>query len=86
MVGRVSADKTIPILKAFVENGGTIVAIGSSTSLGYHFGLPIANHMTEKTADDREIPLAREKFYGPGSHPSEPGWTRPIRWPTGCPS
>ena len=67
MVGRVSADKTIPALKAFAEGGGTIVTIGSSTSLGYHFGLPIANHMTEKTADDREVPLTNQKFYGPGS-------------------
>lgn len=67
MVGRTSADKTIPALKAFAENGGTIVTIGSSTSLGYHFGLPLANHMTEKAADDRETPISREKFYGPGS-------------------
>jgi hypothetical protein len=67
MVGRVSADKTVPALKAFVENGGAIVAIGSSTSLGYHLGLPIANHLTERTADDREIPLSNQKFYAPGT-------------------
>jgi len=67
MVGRVTAEKTIPQLRAFVEAGGTILAIGSSTSLGYHFGLPIANRLVEKTADGREVPLRSEKLYVPGS-------------------
>jgi hypothetical protein len=67
MVGRVTAEKTIPQLRAFVEAGGTILAIGSSTALGYHFGLPITNHMVEKSAEGREVPLRSEKFYAPGS-------------------
>jgi hypothetical protein len=67
MVGRVTAEKTIPQLRAFVEAGGTILAIGSATSLGYHFGLPITNHLVEKTADGREVPLRSDKVYVPGS-------------------
>jgi len=67
MIGRVTADKTIPQLRAFVEAGGTIVTIGSSTALGYHFKLPIANHKVEKGADGREVPLRSEKHYVPGS-------------------
>jgi hypothetical protein len=67
MVGRVTADKTIPQLRAFVEAGGAILTIGSSTSLGYHFGLPVANRLVEKTAEGREVPLRSEKLYVPGS-------------------
>jgi hypothetical protein len=67
LVGRVSVDKTLPLLRKFVENGGTILTIGGSTSLAYHFGLPVANHMIEKAADGREVPVGQQKFYAPGS-------------------
>lgn len=67
MVGRVTAEKTVPELRAFVEAGGTILAIGSSTALGYHFKLPMTNHLVEKAADGRETPLRSEKLYVPGS-------------------
>ena len=33
--------KTVPELKKFIENGGTVLTIGSSTAMGYHMGLPI---------------------------------------------
>jgi hypothetical protein len=32
-LGRITADKTIPQLQKFVESGGTLLAIGSSTKL-----------------------------------------------------
>jgi hypothetical protein len=60
--GSVTAAKTIQHLRAFVEAGGTAVAVGSSTSLAGHFGLPVANHLTEGGK-----PLLRDKFYAPGS-------------------
>jgi hypothetical protein len=62
--GSITAAKTIPQLRKFLEAGGTILTIGSSTSLAYHLELPITSHLTEpgKTA-----PLPREKFYVPGS-------------------
>ena len=65
--GRVTADKTIPQLKKFLEDGGTIITIGSSTNLAYHLGLPIKDHLVEKTASGEERELPREKFYVPGS-------------------
>jgi len=65
-LGRVTVAKTVPELKKFVENGGTILTIGSSTSLGYHLGLPIANALVE-VANGVERPLPREKYYIPGS-------------------
>jgi hypothetical protein len=65
-LGRVTLSKTVPELKKFVDNGGTIVTIGSSTSLGYHLGLPIRNALVETVnGTTRELP--REKYYVPGS-------------------
>jgi hypothetical protein len=62
-IGSVSADTTIPALRAFVEQGGTIVAIGgSATNLARHFNLPITNHLVENGQ-----PLTQQKFYVPGS-------------------
>jgi hypothetical protein len=47
-LGRVTTERTIPQLRAFVEAGGTIVAIGSSAAnLAAHFQLPIENHLVE---------------------------------------
>jgi hypothetical protein len=65
-LGRVTVAKTVPELKKFVENGGTILTIGSSTSLGYHLGLPIKNALVEM-ANGAERALPREKYYIPGS-------------------
>ena len=66
-VGRVTAEKTIPQLREFVEAGGTILALDSATALADHFGLPVANALVEKGPDGRETPLRSEKFYVPGS-------------------
>jgi hypothetical protein len=65
-LGRVTVAKTVPELKKFAENGGTIVTIGSSTALAYHFGLPIKNALVE-IVNGQERPLPREKYYVPGS-------------------
>lgn len=65
-LGNVTANKTVPNLKAFLEAGGTILTVGTSTNLGYHAGLPVANALVERTGET-ERPLAREKFYVPGS-------------------
>jgi hypothetical protein len=66
-VGRISDDKTIPQLQKFVQSGGSILTIGSSTSLAEVFGIPVKNHLTEKGPDGRDRPLPREKFFIPGS-------------------
>jgi hypothetical protein len=66
-VGSITTEKTIPQLLKFLEDGGTILAIGSSTSMGDHARLPIANHLFEKLQDGTEKPLPREKFFVPGS-------------------
>ena len=62
-LGRITVERTIAPLRAFVEGGGTIVAIGSSAAnLARHFKLPIDNHLTENGT-----PLVRAKYFVPGS-------------------
>ena len=66
-LGRVSEDKTVPQLRKFVEAGGSIVTIGSSTAIAEFLGLPVRNYLTEMGPDGKERPLPREKFFIPGS-------------------
>jgi hypothetical protein len=66
-LGSVSIAKTVPELRKFVEEGGTLLAIGSSTGIGNLCGLPITSALTEKAAGGVERPLTREKFFIPGS-------------------
>ncbi|MDQ8154033.1 MAG: M14 family metallopeptidase [Gemmatimonadota bacterium] len=60
--GSVTVATTVPQLKAFLEAGGRVVTIGSSTSLAQHLGLPVENYLAEGGK-----PLPQEKFYVPGS-------------------
>jgi hypothetical protein len=66
-LGSVSIARTVPQLKAFIEAGGTVLTIGTSTNLGYHLGLPMANALTERSGSGDERPLSRDKYYIPGS-------------------
>jgi len=67
--GSVTVKITVPKIKEFLEAGGTVLAIGSSTSLAKHLGLPLADHLVEppQKTGDKPRPLPREKFYIPGS-------------------
>ncbi len=67
MLGSVSDSKSVPALNKFVEDGGTLLAIGSSATIGQAMGLPIKNHLVEKDAKGVVRPIAPEKFYIPGS-------------------
>jgi hypothetical protein len=66
-VGSITAARTEPQLRRFVEEGGTVLTIGSSTSFGYYLGLPLTNALTEAAADGTRKRLATDKFYVPGS-------------------
>jgi hypothetical protein len=66
-VGAVTVARTIPRLKAFVEEGGTLLAIGSSTAVAAHLGLPVTNALVTKPVDGVPQPLPRSMFYVPGS-------------------
>ena len=63
-IGAITETRTVPQLKQFVTDGGTILAIGSSTSLAASFGLPVTSALVEKGSTK---PLAPEAFYIPGS-------------------
>jgi hypothetical protein len=65
-LGAITPDKTFPQFKKFAEDGGTIVAWGSSASLGQMLGLPLGDHLVEMVnGTDKHLPAV--KFYVPGS-------------------
>ena len=66
-LGRVTAEKTIPQLQKFVQDGGTLLAIGSSTASLYSaMNLPVSNAVVEINKGI-EQPVPGERFYVPGS-------------------
>jgi hypothetical protein len=66
-LGSVTVAKTVPQLRRFLDAGGTVISVGTSTVLAYHAGLPIVNALTEKLPDGTERPLPRERLFIPGS-------------------
>ncbi|HEV8145167.1 MAG TPA: M14 metallopeptidase family protein, partial [Bryobacteraceae bacterium] len=81
MSGNLTIEKSVPELKKFLESGGTILTVGSSTSLARYMGVPLPSALVEHTADGRERPLGREKFFVPGSILSmKIDNTNPLAW------
>ena len=66
-LGKITAAKSIPQIKSFLEAGGTVVTIGTSTNLAYHLKLPVKNALTEMSNNGQERNLPNEKYYIPGS-------------------
>jgi hypothetical protein len=66
-LGRLTRDTTGPQLKAFLEQGGTIISIGSGTNLAQWLGVPVQDALVTVGQDGREQRLRREQFYVPGS-------------------
>jgi zinc carboxypeptidase len=64
--GTLSRAKTVPALKQFVEDGGTLIAVGDSTQLAIALGLPVSSALETRT-DKGPRALTREQFYIPGS-------------------
>jgi hypothetical protein len=62
-LGDVTVSETVPQLLRFMEEGGTIMAIGSSIAMGAHAGLPLSNHLVDRDGG----PLGEEDYYVPGS-------------------
>jgi len=54
-------------LKRFLQEGGTILAIGGSTSLAYRLELPISDALAQALPDGRVNKLPATEFYVPGS-------------------
>jgi hypothetical protein len=62
-LGRISAAKSLPKIRAFVENGGTLLALGDASEIGFKLDLPV----TDAIVGDDDKPLPRSKYYVPGS-------------------
>ena len=62
-VGSLTTGKSVPALREFIEKGGAVIAIGSSTALGGELGLPVADFLV----DDDGQPLSRDDYFTPGS-------------------
>jgi len=65
-LGRLTAQKSIPQLKEFLQAGGHILTIGASANLAYQLGLPVHDALVEM-ANGKERRLPNDKFYIPGS-------------------
>ncbi len=65
-LGRITADKTLPQLSAFVQAGGTMLTIGSSSRVYTAMKLPVRDALTE-VVKGKEQPVPPERFYVPGS-------------------
>ena len=65
-LGKITAQKSIPALQKFLNNGGRIVTIGSSANLAFYLNLPVKNALVEMVAGKEKV-LPGEKFYIPGS-------------------
>jgi hypothetical protein len=63
-VGRMTWDRTVPALKRFVEEGGTLLTIGHATGIAERLGIPVASALTSGGASQA---LASSEFYIPGS-------------------
>ncbi len=67
MLGNFSAEKSLPQIKAFLENGGEVLTVGSATELAFHLDLPVSDALVEMGPDGKETSLSGEKYYIPGS-------------------
>ncbi len=82
--GSITTTTTVPQLKKFMEEGGTIVTIGNSTGLAAMLGLPVSNHLVTKNTEGKDQALSREKFYVPASVLKvKVNGTHPLAWGVG---
>jgi hypothetical protein len=65
-LGAITPGKTIPQLEAFVNDGGTLLAVGSSTSVASYFKLPVDVAPTE-IEKQVKVPVPPDDFFIPGS-------------------
>lgn len=65
--GVVSVARTVPQLKAFVDAGGTLIAMGSSTAIAQHLRLPLRDALVARGAGGNVEPLTAERYFVPGS-------------------
>jgi hypothetical protein len=65
--GNITPEKSVPQLKKFIEEGGIVITMGTSTSLAYQLDLPVKNALTKTGSSGTETQLRQTEFYIPGS-------------------
>jgi hypothetical protein len=67
---RLTGENALPALRTFVEQGGTLIALGGECDkVVRHFDLPVkvGTHVVDDDSEDGERRTRREEFYVPGS-------------------
>jgi len=64
--GSLTTARSLPQLKTFVEEGGTLITIGHSTAIAADLGLPISSALVDSRSETGR-PLTRQQYYVPGS-------------------
>ena len=62
-LGSLTAETSTPALREFIENGGAVVAVGTSTRLGQQLGLPLTSFLVDEDGNG----LSRDDYFTPGS-------------------
>jgi hypothetical protein len=65
-LGSITWERTVPQLKRFVEDGGTLITIGDATGIAQRMGIPVTSALTARDGSG-ERPLTPSEFYVPGS-------------------
>jgi hypothetical protein len=67
MTGTITQEKSIPKIRKFIEQGGVVITMETSTNLAYHLGLPVRNALTRLNEKGEETRLSGNEYYIPGS-------------------
>jgi Zinc carboxypeptidase len=59
--------RSIPVVKEFVEHGGTVLAIGDATEVAQDLGLGVGDALVSEDSEGRTHRLAPDMFFVPGS-------------------
>jgi hypothetical protein len=65
--GAITWARTVPRLKQFAEEGGTLVLIGGAAAIAERLGVGVADALVETQADGTRAALPRDRHYVPGS-------------------
>jgi hypothetical protein len=66
-VGALTWGRSVPALRRFVQNGGTLIAIGQATLVGAALGVPVRDALVDGSGDGAARALPMDKYYVPGS-------------------
>ena len=67
LLGELEGEAATKVLRGFLQQGGHVVATGSSSGLAVALGLPLTSHLRKAGADGRSEALSQREYYIPGS-------------------